>query len=58
MEEIIEEDKLDEYYNYLEATEMKGNSNFFKANLELERIHHKAVLDYFNHELNSYRPYK
>ena len=55
---IIREDKLDQYYEYVQKQDICSGSNFYKANIELERIHSRAILDYFNEQLNSYRPYK
>jgi hypothetical protein len=45
---IVDDDKLEEYFKFIEMRDNKMCSSFSKANFELEKIHFKAILDYFN----------
>ena len=55
---IVSDENIEEYYSYVQRHDPCFSSSFYDANMELERIHNRAVLDYFNEQLNAYRPYK
>ena len=57
LKDIIDDQKFQEYFNHIVKRDGKVINSFAKANLQLEKIHFKAVLDHFNEELNQYRPY-
>ncbi len=48
MSEVIDDQKLEEYFKFVELRDNKMANFFTKANFELEKMHFKAVLDYFN----------
>lgn len=48
LKDIIDSDKLEEYYSYFSQRQGQAKNSFFNANLELEKIHNRSVIDYFN----------
>lgn len=48
LKEVIDDDKYEEFYKWLEFRDNKNGNTFAKTNLQLERIHNKSILDVFN----------